>query len=93
MLDNRHVQDQYSISKIIEHICNNNDNGKFMEIGAWDGVELSTTYYLEKMKDWTGLLVEPIRQKFEEMKRNRWCEVYNGLRVDELFYNFLLSVI
>ncbi len=34
--------------------------GFFVEAGAHDGVTFSNTYYLEKIKGWRGILVEPI---------------------------------
>lgn len=33
-------------------------NGYFLDIGAYDGVEFSNTYDLEKTYDWTGVLAE-----------------------------------
>src|SRR3990172_179972 len=34
-------------------------SGYFIEVGAYDGITLSNTYFLEQM-GWSGLLVEPI---------------------------------
>jgi FkbM family methyltransferase len=36
------------------------DAGVFVEAGANDGIEQSNTYYFEKFRGWTGLLVEPV---------------------------------
>jgi len=40
-----------------------NNNGFFVEVGAFDGYFMDPTYYLEKFKNWSGLLVEPIRKR------------------------------
>jgi FkbM family methyltransferase len=36
------------------------DNGIFVEAGANDGYRKSNTYYLERFRGWTGVLIEPI---------------------------------
>jgi hypothetical protein len=36
------------------------DDGYFIEIGAGDGVHLSNTYYYEKYRNWSGVLIDPI---------------------------------
>jgi len=46
-------------------------NGFYIEVGANDGYSQSNTYYLEKKRGWTGLLVEGIPELYEECKRNR----------------------
>lgn len=56
-------------AKLARHI--NTRNGVFIEAGANDGYVQSNTYYLEKMRGWTGLLVEPIPDLYKEAKRNR----------------------
>ena len=37
----------------------NFNNGYFIEMGAHDGIHNSNTYYYEKNKNWTGILIEP----------------------------------
>jgi len=36
------------------------EHGTFLEIGANDGYSQSNTYYLERYKGWTGVLIEPL---------------------------------
>jgi len=46
-------------------------NGFFVELGANDGISQSNTYHFEKYKNFSGLLIEPIPEKYQECKRNR----------------------
>jgi len=55
--------------KLERHL--NFDGGVFIEAGANDGVRQSNTYYLEKFRGWTGLLVEPVPELAAECRRNR----------------------
>lgn len=45
--------------------------GVFIEAGACDGVLNSNSFFLEKNFEWTGLLVEPIREYYKKLKQNR----------------------
>jgi FkbM family methyltransferase len=40
------------------------DNGYFVELGANDGITQSNTYYFERNRGWTGVLIEPIPHNF-----------------------------
>lgn len=40
--------------------------GVFLEVGAHDGFTESNTYYLERFKGWSGVLVEPIPALYRE---------------------------
>jgi hypothetical protein len=48
--------------------------GTFLEFGAFDGINFSNTYLLEKRFDWTGVLIDPIPSHYESMKLNRKCK-------------------
>ena len=52
-------------------------NGVFIDIGAYDGVDISNTYHFETALGWTGLCVEPSPQTFELLKKNRKCKLEN----------------
>jgi FkbM family methyltransferase len=45
--------------------------GFFVEAGANDGVNFSNTYYLERARDWTGVLVEGIPDLYRACVRHR----------------------
>jgi FkbM family methyltransferase len=45
--------------------------GFFVEAGAFDGFLQSNTYYFERIKGWTGLLVEPVPEFCEACRRER----------------------
>lgn len=48
--------------------------GTFLEFGAYDGVNFSNTYLLEKRFGWTGVLIDPVPSHFESIKLNRKCK-------------------
>lgn len=48
-----------------------NRPGYFVEAGASDGFRFSNTYYLERFRGWTGILIEPIPALAEECRRTR----------------------
>jgi FkbM family methyltransferase len=45
--------------------------GFFVEFGASDGIEFSNTLVLEKLYNWSGILVEPNRSKHKLLSENR----------------------
>jgi len=49
--------------------------GVFVEAGGNDGYTQSNTYFLEAMRGWTGLLVEPLPDLALECLRNRPCSI------------------
>ena len=49
----------------------NYDNGYFVELGANDGINQSNTFYFEKKKNWSGILIEPYKINYLECKKNR----------------------
>lgn len=62
----------------------NYNNGFFIECGANDGITQSNTYYLEKRKNWRGILVEGIPELYKKCKTNRpKALVYNNVLVAE----------
>lgn len=58
------------IDKKIEKYLNYN-NGFYVELGANDGIQQSNTFYFEQYRNWKGILIEPIGQRYLECFRNR----------------------
>ncbi|AMJ61025.1 FkbM family methyltransferase [Bosea sp. PAMC 26642] len=52
-------------------MCMGRRDGRFAEIGAFDGVLHSNTYFLETDHGWSGVLVEPNPLLFTKLKASR----------------------
>lgn len=61
-------QDDWVLSK--------HKTGYFVEIGAYDGISLSNTLKLEE-NGWSGLCVEPNPKLYEQLAKNRKCNLSN----------------
>jgi FkbM family methyltransferase len=73
---------QYSIDRKLERHLDF-DGGFFIEAGANDGYDQSNTYYFEKMRGWTGVLIEPVPALAVECRRNRRGPVVEAALVAE----------
>jgi FkbM family methyltransferase len=59
-------------------------NGFFIEAGANNGLTVSNTLYFEKYLGWTGLLIEPIPELYEQCEKNRpGCITVNAALVSK----------
>lgn len=85
-----------SLDQKLEKYLNFND-GYFVELGANDGISQSNTYYYEKNKNWSGILIEPILHKYIECKKNRsnrnkyFCSACVSFEYDKEFVKLLYS--
>lgn len=63
----------FGLDKIDQHLEEYfpNKNGYFIELGANDGVSQSNTLFLEKYKNYKGVLIEPHPGNFEKCRNNR----------------------
>ncbi|HEV2512216.1 FkbM family methyltransferase [Bosea sp. (in: a-proteobacteria)] len=52
-------------------MCNGRRDGRFAEIGAFDGVLHSNSYFLESEHGWQGVCVEPNPALFARLNQNR----------------------
>jgi len=60
-------QDKYLNEEIFHH----KKNGIFIDVGAYDGIMISNTYFFEKELDWIGICIEPHPKNFEKLSNNR----------------------
>ena len=55
--------------KLLKYL--NFKEGFYIECGANDGVNQSNTWYFEKVLNWRGILIEPNKISFKNLKNNR----------------------
>lgn len=88
------------VGKIIEKYLP--QNGFFLEVGANNGFSESNTYYLERFRNWQGILIEPIPHLYQECVKERpKSQVFNCALVSqdfpdneiEMMYGHLMSLV
>jgi len=55
----------------------NQEDGFFVEIGAFDGLQGSNCYHFEKFMKWKGIAIEASPTQFNKLKKNRNCQLHN----------------
>lgn len=55
----------------LDEIFNKKEKGFFIELGAHDGLTQSNTAFLEKSRNWTGILIEPSVNNYKKCIINR----------------------
>lgn len=73
------LQDMFVLS-----ILNGKRNGTYVEIGGYDGINLSNTYLLEKDFGWTGIAFEIEQEKTDKYntQRKNKCLCENAITAD-----------
>jgi FkbM family methyltransferase len=61
---------QFGEDALIWRLCGEPLEGRFIEVGAFDGYSFSATYALECL-GWTGLLIEPIPEAAQRCRERR----------------------
>ena len=61
-----------------EQIFKDKKNGIFIEIGAYDGITSSNTYFFEKNLNWHGICIEPVQELYEKIIKNRTAHAIHG---------------
>ncbi len=56
---------QFGEDRVLWEVFRQRPSGYFIDVGAFDGVTISNTYFLEQM-GWHGILIEPIRELCEK---------------------------
>jgi hypothetical protein len=66
------------------HMTNYKNSGTYLEIGAWDGLDLSNTYFLETKYGWTGIALDIVQEYAERYasKRKNMCLLADATTVD-----------
>ncbi|AGI70206.1 hypothetical protein OAN307_c48640 [Octadecabacter antarcticus 307] len=58
---------------VIDQIMKHKREGTFLDVGGYDGVTGSNTFFLETNRGWTGALVEPVRAQLVKAAALRRC--------------------
>lgn len=46
-------------------------NGTYIDVGAYDGVDINNTLYFENTHGWSGVNIEPMKESFDKLVINR----------------------
>ena len=67
--------------------------GYFIDVGAWDGIDISNTYMFEKHLGWNGICIEPLPSAFSALEKNRAsvCVKVAAYSVNDLEIEFVES--
>ncbi|QCR22170.1 FkbM family methyltransferase [Pontibacter sp. SGAir0037] len=66
-------QDSFIVKNLFKH----KRNGFSLDVGAYDGINMSNTFVLEKELGWKGICIEPNPVVYEQLKNNRSCTILN----------------
>ena len=68
---------QYGQDLFILRCMNFKENGFFVDVGAYDGLLFSNTYFMEKFLNWRGICIEPNPASFSRLKEIRLSTCLN----------------
>ncbi|KAL7532356.1 hypothetical protein ACHAWF_004105 [Thalassiosira exigua] len=72
------LQSEYGEDRcLIQHYFPGVCQGKFVEVGASDGIQSSNTYAFHQVLGWTGVNVEINPESYEKLQRNRRKDIAN----------------
>lgn len=55
----------------LNNLFQNKKNGFYIELGGYDGITQSNSYFFEKTLEWSGILIEPSINQYNKCKINR----------------------
>lgn len=58
---------------VVDQMMKRKRGGSFVDVGGYDGVTGSNTYFLETHRGWTGALIEPVRTQIAKAEQLRTC--------------------
>ena len=58
---------------VVDQIMKHKRGGTFVDVGGYDGVTGSNTFFLETNRGWTGALVEPVKAQLVKAAALRTC--------------------
>lgn len=83
------------LDKKLDILFNHKKEGFYIELGAFDGITQSNTYFFELNRNWKGLLIEPSKTSFDLCCKNRpnnivvnCCCVSNDYKEDTILGDF-----
>jgi FkbM family methyltransferase len=68
---------QLGQDRFIDEFFEQKENGFFVDIGANEGVRISNTFFLEKIRKWKGICIEPLPVEYKELQKNRTSINFN----------------
>lgn len=77
MIEKLQYYSQDGQDEFLVKIFKNKKNGYFLDVGAYDGVKFSNTFFMEKNLEWKGICIEPNPQVFSQLIKNRQCIALN----------------
>ncbi len=73
---NKKFYSQFGEDQILSEIFQCKPQGLCVEVGGFNGIDGSNSYFFEKL-GWRCILIEPIPELCQEISRNRKCSIFN----------------
>lgn len=75
---------QHSQDELLDtHVFKGLKKGVFVDVGAWDGVCFSNTLFFEKEREWNGIHIEPLPDRYAELVQNRPKSINLNLAISD----------